>query len=298
MKILVSGAAGLVGAALVARFQGEGHEVIELRRLSAGQTDAKAVWDQKTGRVDLTRCPSPEAVVHLAGETIAQRWTAPAKIRIRNSRVNGTRLLVEALTQLPRLPRVLISASATGYYGDRGDDTLDETSAPGTGFLANVAQAWEAAANGATERGVRVITLRLGVVLSERGGALRKMLPAFRFGLGGRLGSGRQFWSWIALDDLVNAILFCLNNERLHGPINATSPHPVTNREFTRALAQALHRPARLPVPAFMVRLVFGEMGREALLASARVMPALLQAEGFTFEFSEISAALRHLLRR
>jgi len=295
MNILVTGATGLVGAALVSRLTASGHRVVPLRRGAAGSA-AEPTWNPETRQVHLPASVSLDAVVHLAGENIAQRWTGAAKARIRASRVDATRLLSEALAGLASPPRVLVCASATGFYGDRGDEVLDEQSGPGTGFLAEVCQAWEAAAAPARQRGIRVAHLRLGVVLARQGGALAKMLPAFRLGLGGRLGGGRQYWSWITLEDLLGVVERVLQDEQVSGVVNTVAPEATTNADFTAALARALRRPAFLPVPAFVVRGVFGEMGREALLASARVRPARLLDAGFSFRFPNLDAAFCHLL--
>ena len=296
MKILVTGSTGLVGAALVARLTASGHRVLPLRRGTAGSA-SEAFWNPETGQVHFPASVTLDAVVHLAGENIAQRWTPAAKARIRASRVDATRLLCEALVKLPRPPRVFVCASAVGYYGDRGDEVLGEQSGPGTGFLAEVCQAWEQAAGPARRCGIRVMHLRLGVVLARHGGALAKMLPAFRLGLGSQLGTGRQFWSWIVLEDLLRVIELALAESNLNGAVNAVSPAPVTNAEFTRSLARALRRPALLPMPAMVVKLLFGEMGREALLASARVRPARLIESGFAFRFPELHAALASALK-
>jgi hypothetical protein len=298
MNLLVTGASGFIGATLVSRLANAGHRVLPLRRALATASEAGPTWNPPAGQIHLEPAGQLDAVIHLAGETIAQRWTPAAKARIRASRVDATRLLCEALARLPQPPRVLDCASATGFYGDRGDEVLDERSAAGTGFLADVCQAWEAAADAARQRGIRVVHLRLGIVLARHGGALAKMLSAFRLGLGGRLGTGRQYWSWIALEDLLRAVERALEDDRLSGPANAVSPAAVTNAEFTAALARTLHRPAFLPVPAFAVRLLFGEMGREALLASARVRPARLAEGGFEFRCSTLDEAFRHLFTR
>lgn len=297
MNILVTGASGFIGSALMARLENSGHRVMPLRRAAAGSVSGPT-WDPDAGQVGLGAAGALDAVVHLAGETIAQRWTRAAKERIRASRVDATRLLCEALARLPHPPRVLVCASATGFYGDRGEAGPDERSDPGKGFLPEVCQAWEAAAEPARQRGIRVVHLRLGIVLARHGGALAKMLPAFRLGLGGRLGTGRQYWSWIALEDLLRVVELALRDERLSGPVNAVSPGPVTNAEFTKALARALRRPACLPVPAFAVNCLFGEMGREALLASARVRPARLLECGFEFRFPELAVALEYALNQ
>jgi len=295
MNILVTGARGFIGSALVSRLANGGHRVMPLLRATGG-SEAGPTWNPPAGQVRLEPAGPLDAVVHLAGENIAQRWTPTAKARIRASRVDATRLLCEALARLPQPPRVLICASATGFYGDRGGEMLDEMSAPGTGFLPEVCQAWEAAADVARQRGIRVVHLRLGIVLARHGGALAKMLPAFRFGLGGWLGAGRQYWSWIALEDLLRVVELALQDDRLSGVVNAVSPEPVTNADFTRALARALRRPAVLPMPAFAVQWLFGEMGRDALLASARVRPVRLLKSGFEFRFPQLDAVFKQAM--
>ena len=292
MNILVTGSTGFIGAALVSRLAEGGHRLIRLRR-GARSGDVGPTWNPDTGQVHLDDGLQLDAVIHLAGESIAQRWTPAAKTRIRSSRVEATRLLSEALARLPQPPRVLICASATGFYGERGEEILDEKSAPGTGFLPEVCEAWEAAADAAQQRGIRVVHLRLGIVLAQQGGALAKMLTAFRLGLGGRLGTGRQYWSWIALEDLLRVVEMALHEDRLRGAVNAVSPGPVTNLDFTRALARALHRPAILPMPAFAVKLLFGEMGCAALLASTRVRPLRLLETGFEFRFPQLDIAFQ-----
>jgi len=292
MKVLVTGATGLVGAALVERLTSSGHRAVPLHR-GVARTASEATWNPATGQLNLPESGPFEAVVHLAGETIAQRWTAAAKRRIRASRVDATRRLSETLARLPSPPRVLLCASATGYYGDGGDELLDEGSRPGTGFLAEVCQEWEAAAGPARDRGIRVVHLRLGVVLARHGGALARMLPAFRCGLGGRLGSGRQYWSWIALEDAVNVAAWALQDDQMSGAVNTVAPEAATNAAFTAALARMLRRPALLPMPAWVVRCLFGEMGREALLSSARVRPARLLDAGFRFQFPKVDAVFQ-----
>lgn len=239
-----------------------------------------------------------DAVVHLAGENIARRWTEGRKVRIRLSRVRGTRFLAQALAKLSIPPRVMISASAIGYYGDRGEEILSEESSPGEDFLAEVCREWEAATKPAADRGIRVIHLRTGVVLSAKGGALAKMLPAFKMGLAGEIGSGRQYMSWVDADDLVSAILFTLEQGAVRGPVNAVSPNPVTNGDFTTTLGEILHRPTHFRLPAFVVRLLLGEMGVTALLASQRVKPAKLCAAGFAFRYPDLDGALRHALNK
>jgi uncharacterized protein len=296
MNILVTGASGLIGTALLSRLRREGHQVVPLRRAAASE-DSGPVWSPENGQVRLDGLSPLDAVVHLAGENIAQRWTPASKARIRASRVDATRLLSQALARLPQPPRVLVCASATGFYGDRGDEVLNEESNPGAGFLAEVCQAWETAAAPARDRGVRVVHLRLGMVLARQGGALARMLPVFRFGLGGRLGSGRQWWSWAALEDVLRVVERALLDERLSGVFNTVAPGTVTNADFTAALARALYRPAFLAVPAWALQTIFGEMGREVLLASARVQPARLLDAGFVFLHHDLDAALSHLLR-
>lgn len=296
MNVLVTGASGLVGSALTRHLRQEGHRVVPLRRTGSGA--GGPCWNPDAGQIDLAEAGALDGVVHLAGESIGARWSAAKKIRIRESRVNGTRLLCGALARLPHPPQVLIAASAVGFYGDRGEELLDEASVAGSGFLAEVCREWEAAAGPAVASGMRVVHLRIGVVLAPNGGALAKMLPAFRCGLGGRLGDGRQFWSWITLDDLTRAIHYALTNESLRGPVNAVSPQPVTNREFTQTLGAVLRRPTFFAMPACAVRLLFGQMGKEALLAGARVRPGRLMAGGFAFQSPELKPALRQLLGR
>jgi uncharacterized protein len=293
MNVLVTGSSGFLGRALVSRLTSHGHHVASLRRVNTIPVEPPS-WNPDTGEVRLDPAALLDSVVHLAGENIAQRWTTAARARIRASRVDATRLLCETLARLPRPPRVLVCASATGYYGDRGEETLSEGSAPGTGFLSEVCQAWEAAAAPARERGIRVVHLRFGIVLARRGGALARMLPVFRAGLGGRLGSGRQYWSWIALEDALGVVELSLRNDRLVGPINAVTAS-CTNAAFTSALARALHRPAVVPVPAFAVKALFGAMGQEALLASTRVQPDRLLGAGFEFRFPDLAAAFKEV---
>ncbi len=237
-----------------------------------------------------------DAAVHLAGESIAQRWTPERKARILKSRARGTRLLSESFARLTQLPCVLLCASAIGYYGDRGEEVLTEESPSGVGFLAEVCREWEAACEPAVRKGIRVVNLRIGVVLSAAGGVLPRMLLPFRMGLGGRVGHGRQYMSWIALDDLVGVIVHALTCDTLAGPVNAVAPHPVTNVEFTRTLGRVLRRPTVLPIPAFAARLALGEMADGLLLASTRVQPARLAASGYAFRYPELEGALRHVL--
>jgi uncharacterized protein (TIGR01777 family) len=297
MRILVSGASGLIGRALTTRLEAEGHRVVPLERVKAPSSPEadhwepirRESWDRDIGAVD--------AVVHLAGEPVAaKRWSNRQKERIRTSRVVGTRQLCSFLADLKPRPKVVIAASATGYYGDRGDDILTEDSSAGDGFLAEVCQNWEAACAPADRASIRVVNLRIGMVLSNRGGGLRKLIPLFKAGLGGKLGSGRQYVSWITLDDLVESIMFALQNESISGPVNAVSPNPVTNREFTKALGRALHRPTFAAVPAFALRLAVGEMADQMLLVSARVEPRHLLDAGFRFSHPELQPALDAIL--
>ncbi|MGE5569250.1 MAG: TIGR01777 family oxidoreductase [Rhodospirillales bacterium] len=278
MRIAVTGASGFIGRALTAKLAAAGHTVEPLK------TRESYVM------------PPCDAVVNLAGEPIAQRWTPEAKQRIRYSRVEGTLRLVESMARLSPPPAVLVCASAVGYYGSRGDEILRETSPPGQDFLAEVCVAWErAAAQAESASGIRVVCLRTGVVLGRDGGAFQRMLPAFRLGAGGPLGSGRQWMSWIHLDDLTSLYEFALNESRLRGPVNAVAPHPVTNAEFVRALGAALHRPALIPVPAFVLRLLLGEMAG-VLLDSQRAVPEAAQAAGFEFRYPELGPALSAIL--
>lgn len=295
MKVAVTGATGLVGSALVPVLATAGHEVVRLVR-AMPTAGGDIHWDPAAGRLDAASLEGLDAVVHLAGERITGRWTAAKKARIRSSRVQGTRLLAETLARLTRPPKALVCASAVGYYGERGTEVVREESPPGAGFLAEVCREWEAAARPAAEKGIRVVHLRIGVVLSAAGGALALMLTPFKLGLGGRVGSGRQYMSWIAIDDLAGIIPHALTNESLRGPVNAVAPQPVTNLEFTKTLGRVLGRPTIFPMPAFAARLAFGEMADELLLASTRVEPARLIASGYKFRAPELEAALRRLL--
>ncbi|MBN2170632.1 MAG: TIGR01777 family oxidoreductase [Candidatus Krumholzibacteriota bacterium] len=313
MRVLISGASGFVGSALARRLTAAGHEAVPLRRAGAGPApagggrgggmeapDAAAgpVWDVAAGALAGPGLDGLDAVVHLAGESIAAgRWTAARRARLRASRVEATRGLVAALSRLDPPPRVLACASAAGIYGDRGEEVLDEDSAPGAGFLADLARDWEEAAAGAKAAGARVVHLRFGLVLDAAGGALARMLPVFRMGLGGPLGGGRQWWSWIAREDAAAAIERALDDEGLAGPVNVVAPRPVRCADFARALGAVLGRPARLGAPAFAMRLLFGRMADETLLASARVLPRRLEAAGFAFAHPELGAALRATLR-
>ncbi|MCA9166936.1 MAG: TIGR01777 family oxidoreductase [Planctomycetales bacterium] len=295
MKILVSGASGLVGSALRQVLAGRGAQVLNLTRSPRNSDDIG--WDPGAGQLDPGALEGIEAVVHLAGESIANgRWTAEQKQRILNSRVRGTQLLAETVAGMANPPRALISASAIGYYGDRGSQQLTEDSAAGTLFLSRVCQQWEEATSPALRAGIRVVNTRFGVILSREGGALKKMLTPFRLGLGGRIGDGRQYWSWITLQDTVRAIDFALQHDSINGPINVVAPHPVTNSQFTKSLGRVLHRPTIFPMPAFAARLALGEMADELLLASANVIPAQLNAAGFRFLHAELEPALREVI--
>jgi uncharacterized protein (TIGR01777 family) len=300
MKVLVSGSTGLIGSALVRDLADAGHIVTRLLRSSGKEKKGgTAHWDPGTGTVDPEGLGGHDAVVHLAGENIAgHSWSPERKKKIRDSRVAGTRLLCDSLLHLERPPNTLICASATGIYGDRGEEVLREESRPGKGFLAEVCRDWEEATGEAARKGMRVVNLRIGMVLSAEGGALARMLPTFRAGAGGRIGSGRQYMSWIALPDLVDSIRHAIATDSLRGPVNAVSPHPVTNREFTKTLGHVLGRPTVAFLPAFAARLLFGEMADELLLASARVEPAKLLASGYRFRLPEAEGAMRYLLGR
>jgi uncharacterized protein len=289
LRILISGSSGTVGSALVPFLGSDGHEVV---RLSRGPSAPRKsiLWDPARPLPPET-VSGFDAVIHLAGESIVGRWTEAKKRHILESRTSGTRHLSEAVARASPRPTVFISASAIGYYGDGGDELLTENSPSGQGFTAEICRAWEAATRPAEEAGVRTVSLRIGVVLSPAGGALQKMLLPFRLGLGGRIGSGQQWWSWIQVQDLVGAIRHTLTHD-LRGPVNAVSPTPVTNAEFTRALASALSRPAIFPMPAFAVRLIFGQMGEELWLASQRVVPAKLRESGFRFQYPDLRSAI------
>jgi hypothetical protein len=297
MKVVVSGSTGLVGSALIPSLTCNGHTVVRLVRHGAAPGGDAVRWDPAAGTIDSDGLESADVVVHLAGEGIAhRRWSVEQKARIRDSRVQGTRLLCESIAQLAHPPHTLVCASAIGYYGSRGDDWLNEDSAPGSDFLAEVCRDWEAATSSALQAETRVVRLRLGVVLSAAGGALQRMLTPFRMGVGGKLGSGQQYMSWVAIDDVIGAIQHVLALESLHGPFNVVSPHPVTNYEFTKTLGRVLGRPTVFPMPAFVARLAFGEMADALLLSSTRVTPARLLDSGYQFRCPDIEAALRHVL--
>lgn len=295
MKILVSGLSGLVGQSLGPFLSTGGHEVLGLSR---SPSENEIGWKPSEGQIDKEGVAGVDAVVHLAGENIAKRWSEEQKRRIRESRVKGTTLLCQTLAEMETPPKVLVCASAIGYYGDRGEELLTESSAPGEGFLPDVCKDWEAACEPARQKGIRVVNLRIGVILSPQGGALAKMLLPFKMGVGGKVGSGKQYWSWVALDDVVGAIHHCLMNDELSGPVNATAPNPCTNAEFTKVLGKVLSRPTLFPMPKFAARLALGEMADDLLLASARVQPERLQQSDYEFRYPELEQALRHLLGR
>jgi uncharacterized protein (TIGR01777 family) len=297
MHVLVTGSTGLVGSALASFLTTGGHRVTRLVRSKPRPGTAEVQWQPAEGRLATDAFKDVDAVVHLAGENLATgRWTAEKKARIRDSRVQGTRLLCETLAQLPNPPRVLVSASAIGYYGDRGAELLREASGPGPGFLAEICHAWETATAPAVQRGIRVVQLRFGIILSPAGGALAKMLLPFKMGAGGRIGAGQQYMSWIALDEVLGVIHHALVTASLHGPVNAVAPHPVSNREFTTTLGQLLRRPTLVPLPSFAAQFAFGEMADALLLASTRVEPARLLETGYVFHYPDLEDALRHLL--
>ena len=292
MKVLIAGASGLVGSSLIPALKAEGAEVTRLVRSSAGAGEIE--WHPNNDQIDATKLEGFDAVINLAGENIAAgRWTDDRKRKIRDSRVNGTHLLSEAIAKLKQPPRVFLCASATGIYGDRGDEALDEQSDSGGGFLAGVCREWEKATGPAVFAGVRTVNLRFGPILARAGGMLAKLLTPFKMGMGGRVGSGKQYISWVAIDDVVNAIKLALKDESFRGPVNVVSPNPVTNKVFTKTLGHVLARPTALAMPAFAVRLAFGEMADEMLLASQRVIPKRLNDAGFEFDYPELEGALR-----
>lgn len=296
MKILIGGSHGLVGSALIKSLESQGHEIFRLVRHAPG-SKTEVEWSPDRYSIALARLEGFDAAVNLAGESIAEGgWTDEKKRRIRESRVKGTKLLGDALANLTVPPKTFICASAIGYYGNRGDEILTETSAPGKDFLSEVCSEWEKATALAMEKGIRVVNARFGIILDRHGGALKKMLPPFRMGAGGKIGSGKQWMSWIALDDVIGALNFALTQESLSGPVNFVAPNPVTNAEFARTLGNVLSRPTLFPMPAFVVKLLFGEMGEALLLGSERVAPKRLMAEGYEFRYSQLESALRHIL--
>lgn len=296
MRILISGITGLIGSFLAQSLRSDGHTVLGLSRSAHGRDDL-IEWSPAHGQLDPLLVDGFDAVVHLAGESIAGRWNDEKKQRIRRSRIDGTALLATTLAKVERKPQVLISASAVGYYGDRGEERLTEDAKPGNGFLAEVAMEWEQAADAAREANIRTVHPRFGMVLSPKGGALQQMLTPFRFGVGGRIGSGRQYWPWISLDDAAGVIRRAMEGDDLNGPVNAVAPEPPTCSEFVKALGRALRRPTVLPMPAFAARLVLGEFADAALLASTRAVPARLEAIEYSFTHPTLDACFSDLLR-
>ena len=293
MRIAIAGASGLVGKALTPLLETDAHDIVRLVRNSpkAGEIE----WHPNQDSIDPAKLQEFDAIINLAGENVAEgRWTEEKKKRIHDSRVHGTHLLSEAIAKLTTKPRAFLCASATGIYGDRGDETLNEQSESGGGFLAGVCREWEMATEPAHRAGVRVVNLRFGPILARVGGMLEKMLMPFKMGLGGKIGSGKQYISWVGIEDAVAAIKLALNDESIHGPLNVVSPKPVTNERFTRALGEVLSRPTVMAMPAFAARLAFGEMADEMLLVSQKVIPKKLQAAGFQFEYSDLETALQH----
>jgi uncharacterized protein len=298
MKVAITGASGLIGSALARSLSADGDEVLRLVRSRSEAGGGAVFWDPQAGTIDGASLEGVDAVVHLSGETVAGLWTRGKKEKIRSSRVKSTTVLSEALARRERRPNVFVCASAVGYYGDRGDEELTEQSGPGSGFLVDVVLEWEAATAAAADAGIRVVNVRSGIVLSPEGGALKTMLLPFRLGLGGRLGSGRQWMSWIAIDDEVGLFRHALTTHEVSGPVNATSPNPVTNREFTKTLGRVLGRPTLFTAPAPALRLALGDFAREGLLAGQRALPERALASGYRFEHPELEQALRHVLRR
>lgn len=296
-RVAITGASGMIGSALVARLEADGHTVLRLvRRAPSGSGEIR--WDPSAGTVTPGALEGVDAIVNLAGEPISERWTDAHKRAILESRVQGTSTIVNAISRLTTKPAVLVNGSACGIYGDRGDAWVDEDSAPGKGFLAGVTIAWEEATKAAEDAGVRVVRSRFGIVLSPGGGALARLLPPFQLGAGGKLGNGKQWMSWIALDDVVSALAFALRTDALRGPVNVVAPSPATNAEFSRTLAKVLQRPAVATVPAFAVTLMFGEMAKELLLMGQRVRPRRLEQAGFVFKHHALEEALRFEISR
>jgi uncharacterized protein (TIGR01777 family) len=295
MKVAVTGASGLIGSALVPHLRSVGHDVVRLVRRPSGAPD-EVTWDPRAGTVDLAALQGVEAVVHLAGAGVGDhRWTDDYKREILDSRVDGTRAIVSAMTALEARPGVLVSASAIGWYGDTGDRVVDETAPAGSGFLPDVVRAWEAAAQPAATAGIRVVHPRTGLVVAKEGGAWARMFPLFRVGLGGKLGPGSQYWSWISLRDEVCALQFLLEQDHLSGPVNLTAPNPATNAEVTTVMGRVMGRPTLLPAPAFALRAVLGEFSTE-VLGSARVVPTVLEQSLFRFQDPTIESAIRSAL--
>jgi uncharacterized protein len=298
-RILISGASGMVGTALAPTLRGGGAEIVRLARAGAPTRAGEQTipWDPAQP-ISPDAVSGFDAVIHLAGESIVGRWSAAKKARIHDSRIPATTHLAQALAQAKQKPGVFLSASAIGYYGSRGDEVLTEDKAPGSGFTADLAHEWELATTSAVQAGIRTVQMRIGVILSTVGGALPKMLTPFKMGVGGKIGNGRQWMSWIDLHDIVGAIHHLLKTDSLNGPVNLVAPNPVTNAEFTRILASVLSRPAIFPVPAFAARLAFGQMADELLMASQRVDPSKLIASEYSFRFADLHSSLHAMLDR
>ena len=295
MKILITGASGVIGKALQESFKGKGYELLLAGR-GKPKNSNKIQFDAETGFGESEKLVGVDAVIHLAGEPISSRWTEEKKKKIRDSRVNGTRVVVEALSKLKKKPKAFISASGIGYFGDRGDEVMTEMSGAGDTFLAEVCREWEAEARRAEDLGIRTVIVRTGIVLSKKGGALAEMMTPFKFGVGGVVGSGKQWMSWISLDDIIVVYNKALEDENMRGAFNAVAPNPVTNEEFTKTLGSVLYRPTILPLPEFAVNFLFGEMGDALLLDSTRAVPKRLDEAGFEFKFTDLETTLKHEL--
>jgi len=298
MKIIMSGARGFVGSALTLSLAAEGHLISELTRQRTDNVIPQIVWDPLSGSLEKDSLAGHDIVIHLAGESLLGRWNKAKKKAIYDSRIIGTALLSQTLAALPNPPKMLICASASGYYGNRDDETVTEESASGEGFLAQVCRDWEAATEAASLAGIRVVNLRFGIILSPMGGALAKMLPAFQSGLGGHIGNGRQYISWITLEEVVEIVKFVIANTAVQGAVNVSTPHPVSNKVFTKILGKVLSKATLAIIPAFAIRLVLGEAANETLLTSIRMQPKKLLDAGYEFRHPDLEAALRDLLGR